>query len=113
MELVGDITELVEAIRQASQASVLATEEGVKLSIETARSAELIRLTSQQQQSGTEQATSTMNEISQSIAQSLGGAKQTTKAVAELNERASRLRGLLAGYRLGAATDRGDDPEEA
>ncbi|MBL4849045.1 MAG: hypothetical protein JKY65_26270 [Planctomycetes bacterium] len=97
---VRDISELVEAIRVASQASVLATEQGVKLSLETANSANQIRLTSQQQQSGTEQATQSMNEISEILTQALSGARQTTGAVEDLSQRASRLRELLSQYVL-------------
>jgi len=100
LESVRDISELVEAIREASQASVLATEQGVKLSLETADSANQIRLTSQQQQSGTEMATQSMNEISQILTQALGGARQTTGAVEELSQRASRLRETLSQYVL-------------
>lgn len=100
LESVRDISELVEAIREASQASVLATEQGVKLSLETADSANQIRLTSQQQQSGTEMATQSMNEISQILTQALGGARQTTGAVEELSQRASRLRQALSEYVL-------------
>jgi methyl-accepting chemotaxis protein len=100
LESVRDISELVDAIREASQASVLATEQGVKLSLETADSANQIRLTSQQQQSGTEMATQSMNEISQILTQALGGARQTTSAVEELNQRASRLRETLSQYVL-------------
>lgn len=100
LESVRDISELVDAIREASQASVLATEQGVKLSLETADSANQIRLTSQQQQSGTEMATQSMNEISQILTQALGGARQTTSAVEELSQRASRLRETLSQYVL-------------
>lgn len=100
---VRDISELVETIREASHASVLATEQGVKLSLETTKSAEMIRLTSQQQQSGTEQATHSMNEMSELIQQSVSGASQSTQAVEELNHRANRLQQLLAIYNLGGA----------
>ena len=101
VEAVRDISELVETIRQASQASVLATEQGVKLSLETATSAEMIRLTSQQQQSGTEQATHSMNEMSELIQQNVSGARQNTRAVEGLGTRASRLQELLSVYNLG------------
>lgn len=98
---VGDIRELVEDVRQASQSSVLATEQGVKLSLETTRSAELIRLTSQQQQSGTEQATHSMGEVTELIGQILSGARQNTSAVEEFGRRASRLQQLLSTYKIG------------
>jgi methyl-accepting chemotaxis protein len=100
MEAVRDIGELVDTIRQASQASVLATEEGVKLSLETTSSAEVIRMTSQQQQTGTEQVTGSMNEITDFLSQTLSGVRQNTGAVGELSKRASRLRELLSGYKL-------------
>jgi methyl-accepting chemotaxis protein len=100
MSAAKDIRQLVDDIRQASQASVLATEEGVKLSVETTRSAESIRLTSQQQRTGTEQATHSMNEISQLMAQTASGAKQNTAAVADLSQRALRLQELLAPFEL-------------
>ena len=103
VESVREIQQLVTTIREASQASVLATEEGVKLSEETTRSAETIRLTSQQQQSGTRQVTQSMNAVSDLLAQSVAGARECTRATAELNSRAGELRDQLAPYRLSAA----------
>ena len=100
MEAVRDIGELVETIRRASHASVLATEEGVKLSLETTRSAETIRLTSQQQQSGTEQVTRSMNEIADFLAATLAVVRQNGGALGELTKRATQLRELLAEFEL-------------
>ena len=98
------VRDLLEGIRRASRESVTATERGLALSEETTRSAETIRMTSQQQQSGTEQATHSMLEIADLLAQSVNSSKQSTTAVADLSERASRLQSLLQRYRLQGAS---------
>src|SRR4029077_20627123 len=54
MGSVQDIKKLVADIRDASQAAVLATEEGTKLADATTEMARQIRLITQQQQTGTE-----------------------------------------------------------
>lgn len=99
---VQEIQLLIASIREASQQSVLATEEGVRRSEDTARSAEVIRLTSQQQQGGTTQVNESMNAISNLLSQTAVGAQECTEATAELNRRAGGLQDLIAGFRLEA-----------
>ncbi|MGE0712317.1 MAG: methyl-accepting chemotaxis protein [Planctomycetota bacterium] len=99
VKAVGDVKELVETIRDASQSSVLAAEEGLKLSDETARSADTIRFTSQQQQSATKQVTLSMGEIANLIRQTASGAGQSTRAIEELAARAARLNELVEQHR--------------
>ena len=103
MASANQVRALLEGIRSASRESVNATERGLSLAEETTRSAETIRMTSQQQQSGTEQATHSMLEIADLLAQSVNSSKQSTTAVADLSERASRLQNLLRRYQLHGA----------
>lgn len=99
-EATTEIDGQVEQIREASQASVLATEQGVKMSAETSRSADRIHRTSQEQQLATQQVTQSMREIGELLQQAVSGANQTTQATEELNSRAARLRDLVATYNL-------------
>ncbi|MGC4113811.1 MAG: methyl-accepting chemotaxis protein [Myxococcales bacterium] len=64
MGSVRDIKELAATITQATQASVLATEESTKLAADTTQSARQIAQVIGQQQNGTEQVTLAMNEVS-------------------------------------------------
>ncbi|MGE3854328.1 MAG: methyl-accepting chemotaxis protein, partial [Planctomycetota bacterium] len=69
MDSVKDIKQLVADVRGSSQASVLATEEDMKLGAETTESAKRITFITQQQQTGTEQVSRSMDEISELLNQ--------------------------------------------
>ena len=89
---VREIEDHVALIKASSESTVKATAEGVELSEEAARSTETIRLTSQQQQSGTRMVSESMVEVSKLLSHSLAGAKECTSALAELSRRAEELR---------------------
>jgi len=101
MGSVKDIKDLVSVIRQSSHAAVLATEDGTKLSRQTTDSARQISLITQQQQTGTEQITQSMDDLSELLAQSVGASKEATTAAQELMQLSERLRFLVFNFKLG------------
>jgi methyl-accepting chemotaxis protein len=100
MASVQDIKKLVADIREASQAAVLATEEGTKLADATTEMARQIRLITQQQQTGTEQVTQSMDEAAGQLAQTVSGIKQMTDSMQSLTALAGRLTELVRSFRL-------------
>lgn len=97
---VGDIKELLSDIRESALSSVMAIEEGTRLSERTTDSALKITLITQQQQSGTEQVTQSMEELSHLINQGLSGTQQVTTAASELAGLSEDLRLLVDSFRL-------------
>ena len=65
MGAVTDIKVLTGGVRESTGASVIATEDGTKQASDTTRSARQIALIIQQQQSGTEQVSKAMDDVSQ------------------------------------------------
>lgn len=104
MGSVRDIKELTATINEATQSSVLATEESTKLASDTTRSARQIALIIQQQQSGTEQVTRAMNDVSQIVAQTTEGGKQIVASVNDLVKLSERLQELVGRFQLGGAS---------
>ncbi len=100
MGSVKHIKQLVGDIRDSSHASVMAAEEGMKLSQHTTDSARQISLITQQQQSGTEQVTQSMDEISELLRQSVVGSKESTEASEELMKLSERLRYLVFNFKV-------------
>jgi uncharacterized phage infection (PIP) family protein YhgE len=92
---VADIKELLSDIRESALSSVLAIEEGTRLSERTTDSALKITLITQQQQSGTEQVTQSMEELSHLINQGLAGTRQVTMAAGDLARLSEDLRGSM------------------
>ncbi|MFU8807006.1 MAG: methyl-accepting chemotaxis protein, partial [Bradymonadaceae bacterium] len=92
---VSDIKELVTDIRESSMASVMATEEGSRLSDRTTETSLKISLITQQQQSGTEQVTQSMDELSHLINQGVAGTRQVTTAASELADLSENMRVLV------------------
>ena len=101
LEAATDIGGLLEEIRRASRVSVLATEEGLKLSEETTDSARSIRDNSTQQRGGIQQTNEAINEISLLLNRSASGARESTAAISDLSQLAHRIEELLETYRLG------------
>lgn len=97
---VGDIKELLSDIRESALSSVLAIEEGTRLSERTTDSALKITLITQQQQSGTEQVTQSMEELSHLINQGLAGTRQVTTAASELAELSEDLRKIVDSFQI-------------
>lgn len=100
MGSVRDIKELTAAITEASQATVLATEESTKLADDTTRSARQIALIIQQQQSGTEQATAAMDDVAEVAGQTAAGGKEIVRSAADLAQLSERLQILVGRFRL-------------
>ncbi len=122
MESVGDIKQLVDDIRISTHASVLATEEGMKVAErgatmvnhagesftkiverveQTTESARKITLITQQQRTGTEQITMSMDEITSLLNQTVAGTRQATTAAQQLAELAGDLREAAVTFTLG------------
>lgn len=98
MSAVRDIKQLTADIREATTASVLATEEGTKRASNTASSARQISLIIQQQRSGTEQVTVSMDEISRVIRSSVVASAQVGDAATQLTELSGRLQQLVQRF---------------
>jgi methyl-accepting chemotaxis protein len=97
---VGDIKELVGDIGESSMASAMATDEGTRLSENTTDNALKITLITQQQKSGTEQVTQSMDDLSELITQDVAGTQQVTMAASELADLSDSLRGLVDEFRI-------------
>ena len=70
------------------------------LSKHTTDSARQISLITQQQQTGTEQVTQSMEEIRDLLNQSVVGSKESTEAARELLQLSERLRVLVFNFKL-------------
>ncbi len=99
-ESIGDIKELVSDIRESSMATVMATEEGSRLSEQTTETALQISLITQQQKSGTEQVTQSMEELSHLINQGVSGTREVTTAAKDLADAADVLRTLVDEFEV-------------
>jgi len=109
MGSVKDIKQLVGDIRKSSHASVMAAEEGMSLSKQTNDSARQIALITQQQQTGTEQVTQSMDEIRDLLNQTVVGSKESTEAAQELMALSEQLRILVFNFKLNNDMNQGDD----
>lgn len=98
MRSVSDIRELTGAVMEATQGTVLATELSTKLADDTTRSARQIALISQQQQSGAEQATGAMDDVSQVATQTALGSKEIVSSAGDLIELSRQLQGLVGRF---------------
>lgn len=95
---VGDIKVLVENIGRASQSSVLAMEQGMKLSMDTTDAAQRITLITQQQRSGTEQVMRSIEEITTLLQHGLSGVKQLTSAAEQLSTLSHSMRDTVQHF---------------
>lgn len=98
MSSAKDIAAMTGSIRQSMSAAVLTTEEGAKVAAATARSARQIRLIVQQQQSGTEQVSQAMQNVTQVAQQTAAGSRQAVRAVDELTDRAAQLTARVSQF---------------
>ncbi len=102
MEAVRDIRDLTGDIREATQASVLATEETNKLSIDTTKSTRQISLIIQQQQSGTDQVTTAMDDVVQIASHTAASSKQIVSASEEAQQLVGSLQSVVSRFRITA-----------
>lgn len=98
MESVRDIRALTDAIREATNSSVMATEESIKLSNDTTRSARQIALIIEQQQSATEQVTLAMHDVAQVATQTAGASKEIVASTQDVLLLCERLRALVGRF---------------
>lgn len=99
MGAVQDIRSITDNIQDATSASVLATEDGVKLAGEARRSAESISLIIGQQQSGIEQVSTAMHDVSEIARSTATGSKEVAGATTELIALSRGLQSVIAVFR--------------
>lgn len=98
----NQIKEIIKEIQDATNASILATEEvgkkvekGVELSHKTSETAKQIGMATQQQRSASDQTVKTIQEMTTVSKQIASGAEQTTIAIRDLINLAETIRGLI------------------
>lgn len=104
MRAVSDIKELTGSVMDATQETVLATELSTKLAEDTTRSARQIALISQQQQSGADQTTGAMDDVSYVALQTAQGSKDIVGSASDLIDLSRRLQDLVGRFQT-----RGED----
>lgn len=97
---VRDIRRLVADMREASHASVLATEEGIKLARETSGAAAKISAAVVRQREGTSQVKSSADEIVRVVGESLRGRAETTGSAEALLKLSQDLKESISVFRL-------------
>jgi methyl-accepting chemotaxis protein len=100
MDSVRDIRKLVADMRGASHASVLATEESIKLAKEAATSASKISDAVAHQREGTGQVKSAADEIVRVVNTSLDGTAQITRSAEALLQLSHELKSEAGAFRL-------------
>ncbi len=116
----SEIKKLISEVTEATNATVMATESGLKATREgaeragqaerafgrivdsieeTRKASKQISLATQQQNTGTDQIVSAMGEVSDVAQQGLEGIRQTTQAVSDLSAITSQLKILLSKYK--------------
>ncbi len=97
---VQDVKSLVADVRASGASTVLATEEGRKLTEGTTESARQITVVTQQQRTGTEQVSLSMLHISSLLTQFVTAAQQTRTSAGTLKTHADRLSEVVGRFRL-------------
>jgi methyl-accepting chemotaxis protein len=100
MDSVRDIRKLVADMREASHASVLATEDGIKLSQQTSSAAAKIAEAVGEQREGTAQAKTNADEIVRVVNESLKGRVETTRAAEALLSLSQELKDAASFFKL-------------
>lgn len=103
MGSVRTIKELTTTITESTETTVLSTEESTKLAANTTRSARQIGLIIQQQQSGTEQATTAMVDVGQVAAQTSAGSKAIVSSASDLMRLSEHMQDLVGKFKLNNA----------
>ncbi|OIP38868.1 MAG: hypothetical protein AUK47_10885 [Deltaproteobacteria bacterium CG2_30_63_29] len=102
-----DIKNLTSDIRTSTSASVLATEEATKLASDTTQSARRINLIVQQQQSGTEQVSTALDDIHTVAQQTVAGSQQTVDATREMVTLSENLKALVGRFQVRSSSQNG------
>jgi len=108
MDSVRDIRKLVADTREASHASVLATEDGIKLARETSASAMNISTAAAQQQEGTNQVNAAAAEIVSVVNEALSASAESTRSAETLLQLSQELKTAAEAFRFsdsGASRD--------
>ena len=100
MDSVRDIRKLVSDMHGASHASVLATEEGIKLARETAAAAAKISQAVGQQREGTSQVKTAIVEIVSGVNESLSSSEETTQNAEGLLQLSHELKTTASNFRV-------------
>ncbi len=106
---VRDIRKLVADMREASHASVLATEEGIRVSEETATAAVKISDAIVRQREGTAQVKASADEIVHVVNESLEGRAETTSSAEALLTLSQELRDAVSLFRIDTASQESSD----
>lgn len=114
MDSVRDIRKLVADMGEASHASMLATEQGIKLAQETAEAAAKISEAVERQLEGTDQVKTAADEIVHVVNESLKGSGETTQLAETLLELAGALSQAVEAFQVGELVrgDRGAPHDE-
>jgi methyl-accepting chemotaxis protein len=117
----AEIKQLIAEVTEATNATVMATESGMKTTREgvdrageaekafgriietieeTTRASKQISLATQQQHTGTEQIVSAMGEVAEVSQKWVEGIRDTTQSVGELSGITSQVKALVAKYRI-------------
>ena len=100
MDSVRDIRKLVADTREAAHASVLATEEGIKLARDAAGSAAKISDAAARQQSGTDEARTAADEIVRVLNEGLAGSGETTRSAETLMQLSQETKTAAQTFRF-------------
>jgi methyl-accepting chemotaxis protein len=98
---VKSVRGLVGDIRDATSASVLATEEGAKLAATMTDSARRINFITQQQESATAEVSRSMGDVAHVGVETVASSRQIAGAAEQLSAQSETLRNLVARFRLG------------
>jgi methyl-accepting chemotaxis protein len=100
MDSVKDVSALTDDIEAATNATVMATEEGTKLAAKATTAARQISVTSKQQRSSTEQVSAAMVDIGEVAKQVSAGSTQTLSATRDLTRLADDLQKSIQSFQL-------------
>ena len=109
IESVAGIRVLMKDMREASQAAVVASQEGTHSSTATTHSAREIALLTQEQRQATEQVMASMDEMGDILNHTLRGIQRTTSSANQLTGLAGRLARMVNPSLLNRGSDDGDD----
>jgi methyl-accepting chemotaxis protein len=108
VESVAGIRALMKDMRDASQAAVLASQEGTKSSTATTHSAREIALLTQEQRQATEQVMASMDEMGDILSHTLHGIQRTTSSASQLTALAGKLARMVNPSRMRHRDERDD-----
>jgi methyl-accepting chemotaxis protein len=97
---VQDVKGLVADVREFGSNTIMANEQGRKLADDTTESARQITLVTQQQRTGTEQVSQSMQDIASGLTQSVAAARDVRSSAEALKSQADRLSQLVGRFKL-------------